>query len=380
MLKNLSDPGRSDKFFLIIFTTDFPQNHSSICKKNITMRVKYLLPIVVFILFQNTTQAQNKIDYKVVKTFHIASPGGWDYINVNDLKVYVSHGTQVNILDENTGDSVGMIPNTTGVHGIAFDNGLGHGFTSNGRLNNVTVFDLKTNAIITQIATTGENPDAIMYEPFTKKIITNNGRSKNLSIIDPAKNTVIQTVELDGKPEEGVSDGKGKLFVNIEDKSEIAVVDLKTFKVIDLWPLAPGVGPSGLAIDTRTNRLFSTCSDSKLLIVMDATNGKIVAKLSMGNGVDGAAFNESKKIIFAPDGRSGTIAAYKEKSANEFEDLGTITTKPGARTITIDKKTGDLFLPTAEFEPVDPQNAQERRKMIPGTFQVLKVGEIGKDF
>lgn len=339
------------------------------------MRVKHLLPIFVFILFQNTIKAQNKIDYKVVKTFHIASSGGWDYINVNDHKVYVSHGTQVNILDENTGDSLGVIPNTTGVHGIAFDNELGHGFTSNGRLNNVTVFNLKTNAIITQIATTGDNPDAIMYEPFSQTIITNNGRGKNLSIIDPEKNTVIHTVELDGKPEEGASDGKGKLFVNLEDKSEIAVVDLKTFKVIARWPLAPGESPSGLAIDTRTNRLFSTCSDSKLLIVMDANNGKIVAKLPMGEGVDGAAFDQNKKIIFAPDGRSGTIAAYKETSANEFENLGIITTKPGARTITIDKRTGDLFLPTAEFEPADPQNAHARPKMKPGTFQVLKVGK-----
>ena len=338
------------------------------------MRVKHLLPVVVFILFQNTTQAQNKIDYKVVKTFHIQSSGGWDYIAVNNGKIYVSHGSQVNILDENTGDSVGVIPNTTGVHGIAFDNELGRGYTSNGRLNNVTVFDLKTNEVIAQIPA-GSNPDGINYEPFTKKIITNNGHSKNLSIIDPVKNRLIDSVALDGKPEEAASDGKGKLFVNLEDKSEIAVVDLKTFKVIARWPLAPGEGPSGLAIDTKTNRLFSTCSDSKLLIVMDATNGKIVAKLPMGEGVDGAAFDENKKIIFAPDGRSGTITAYKELSANKFENLGVITTKPGARTITIDKKTGNLFLPTAEFEPADAQNAHTRPKMIPGTFQVLKVGK-----
>lgn len=339
------------------------------------MRLKLLLPVVVLLLTQNTINAQNKIDYKVVKTFHIASPGGWDYIAVNDHKVYVSHGTQVNILDENSGDSLGIIPNTTGVHGIAFDNELGHGFTSNGRLNNVTVFDLKTNRIITQIATTGNNPDAIMYEPFTKTIITNNGGGKNLSFIDLKQNTVIHTIELDGKPEEGISDGKGKLFVNLEDKSEIAVVDLRTFKVIARWPLAPGVGPSGLAIDKKTNRLFSTCSDSKLLIVMDATNGKIVEKLPMGEGVDGAAFDANKKIIFAPDGRSGTIAVYKETSANKFENLGTITTKPGARTIAIDKKNGELFLPTAEFEPADPKNPHERRQMKPGTFQVLKVGK-----
>src|SRR5690348_6113064 len=341
--------------------------------KNYLMRTKYLLTVLVFILFQNNMEAQNKTGYKVIKTFHIASPGGWDYIAVNNNKVYVSHGTQVNILDENTGDSAGVIPNTTGVHGVAFDNKAGHGFTSNGRLNNVTVFDLKTNTIITQIPTTGDNPDAIMYEPFTITIITNNGSGKNLSFIDPEKNMVIHTVELDGKPEEGVSDGKGKLFVNLEDKSEIAVVDLKTFKVIARWPLAPGEGPSGLAIDTKTNRLFSTCSDSKLLMVMDDTNGKIIAQLPMGEGVDGAAFDESKKILFAPAGRSGTIATYKEASANKFENLGTILTKPGARTIVIDKNTGAFFLPTAEFEPVDPKNPNARRKMIAGTFQVLKV-------
>ena len=336
------------------------------------MRIRFLLITVISFLFINIATAQNKIDYKIAKTFHITSAGGWDYIAVNSNKVYVSHGTQVNILDENTGDSVGFIPNTIGVHGIAFDNDLNRGYTSNGRLNNVTVFDLKTNRIITQIAT-GVNPDAIMYEPFTKKIITNNGRSKNLSIIDPEKNIVIDSVALDGKPEEAVSDGKGKLFVNLEDKSEIAVVDLKTFKVIDRWPLSPGEGPSGLAIDVETNRLFSGCSDSKLLIVMDASNGKIVDKLPIGDGSDGTTFDANKKIIFVPNGRDGTISAFKEKNANEFVSMGNINTKAGARTITIDKKTGTLFLPTAEFEPADPQNPKARRMMVPGTFQVLAV-------
>ena len=336
------------------------------------MSTKFFLIVIISFLFVSFSNAQNKIDYKVVKTFHIASSGGWDYIAVNDNKVYVSHGTQVNILDKNTGDSVGVIPNTTGVHGIAFDNELGRGYTSNGRLNNVTVFNLKTNVVITQIPA-GANPDAIMYEPFTKKIITNNGRSKNLSIIDPVKNKLIDSVALDGKPEEAVSDGNGKLYVNLEDKNEIAVVDLKTFKVIARWPLAPGEGPSGLAIDTKTKRLFSGCSESKLLIVMDATNGKIIAKLPFGEGSDGTAFDANKDIIFVPNGRDGTISAFKEKNANEFISLGTIKTKAGARTITIDKSTGALFLPTAEFEAADAANANARRKMIAGTFQVLVV-------
>ncbi|MEO8413404.1 MAG: YncE family protein [Ginsengibacter sp.] len=336
------------------------------------MNVRLLLVIVMAALFQNIQSARAQTKWKIVKTFHVASPGGWDYIAVNNGKLYVSHGTQVNILDENTGDSVGIIPHTEGVHGIAFNNELNRGYTSNGRLNNVTVFDLKTDAIITQIAT-GENPDAIMYEPFTKKIITNNGRSKNLTIIDPEKNTVIATVELGGKPEEAVSDGSGKLYVNIEDKSEIAVVDLKTFKVVDRWPLVPGEGPSGLAMDTKTKRLFSGCSDSKLLIVLDATNGKIIAKLPIGAGSDGTTFDENNKIIFVPNGRDGTISAFKEKTGNEFISLGNITTKTGARTITIDKKSGALFLPTAEFEPADPANSGARPKMIAGTFQVLVV-------
>src|SRR6185436_14850783 len=169
-------------------------------------------------------------EYKVVRVYHIASPGGWDYIAVNEGKLYVSHSTQVNILNEETGDSVGYIPNTTGVHGIAFDKVLNTGYTSNGRLNNVTVFDLKTNSILGQIPT-GENPDAINYEPFTKTIITCNGRSKTLSVIDPKTNKVVATIDVGGKPEEAVSDGNGTLFVNIEDKNEIVSVDLAKFSV-----------------------------------------------------------------------------------------------------------------------------------------------------
>src|SRR5438045_8614031 len=181
-------------------------------KKNLIFFSCVLVSLISF--------AQKDHEYKIVKTYHIASPGGWDYIAVNDGKLYVSHGTQVNILNEETGDSIGFIPNTTGVHGIAFDNELNKGYTSNGRLNNVTVFDLKTNEVIGQIAT-GQNPDAIMYEPFTKLIITCNGRSKNLSLIDPKGQKTIDSIDVGGKPETAASDGNGNLFVNIEDKNEI---------------------------------------------------------------------------------------------------------------------------------------------------------------
>ena len=306
-------------------------------------------------------------DYKAVKTFHIKSPGGWDYIAVNNGKIYVAHSTQVNILNEETGDSAGVISNTSGVHGIAFDNELGRGYTSNGRTNTVTVFDLNTGRTITQI-TTGDGPDAIMLEPHTKTIITCNGRSGNLSVIDPKTNRVVKTIDVGGRPEEAVSDGEGGLFVNLEDKNQIAVVDLKTHSVVHHWSLSPGEGPTGIAYDKDTKRLFSGCE--KQLIVMNAENGSVVDKIKIGNGCDGVAFDPKRKLIFTSNGE-GTLSVIKETSPNQFTSLGNFPTKRGARTIALDEKNNTLFLPTADFE--SPTKAGERPKMIPGSFQVLVV-------
>ncbi|HET9824310.1 MAG TPA: YncE family protein [Chitinophagaceae bacterium] len=323
---------------------------------------------IIFITVNLVAFSQAKHDYHVVKTYHITSPGGWDYIAVNNGRLYVSHGTQVNILNEETGDSIGYIPNTTGVHGIAFDDALGKGYTSNGRLNNVTVFDLRTNEILAQIPT-GQNPDAIMYEPFTKLIITCNGRSKNLSLIDPKQHKTIDSIDVGGKPETAVSDGNGKLFVNIEDKNEIVQVDLKTRKVLNHWSLAPGEGPTGLAYDKSTMRLFAGCE--KLLIVLNATDGSLVDKIPIGDGCDGVAFDSIKKIVFTSNGE-GTLSAIQEISGNQFSFLGNYPTKRGARTITLDEKKQTLFLPTAEFDP-SKTGQNGRPMMIPGTFQVLVV-------
>jgi len=329
-------------------------------KKNLIFSACMLVSII--------SLAQKDHEYKIVKTYHIASPGGWDYIAVNDGKLYVSHGTQVNILNEETGDSIGFIPNTTGVHGIAFDKELNKGYTSNGRLNNVTVFDLKTNEVLGQIAT-GQNPDAIMYEPFTKMIITCNGRSKNLSLIDPVQGKTVDSIDVGGKPETAVSDGSGKLFVNIEDKSEIVEVDLKKHTVINHWSLKPAEGPTGLTYDKTTKRLFAGCD--KMLAVVNADNGAVVLTLPIGDGCDGVAFDSKNKIIYTSNGE-GTITAVKEKDGDKFLSLGNFTTKRGARTITIDEKSETLFLPTADFDPTKTgQNG--RPMMIPGTFQVLVV-------
>lgn len=325
--------------------------------------------LAVACCFFTATQAQS--GYSVTKTFHVASPGGWDYpaVHAASAKLYLSHGGQVNILNKTTGDSLGVILNTTGVHGIAFVDALGKGYTSNGRLNNVTVFDLKTDKIIGQVAT-GKNPDWVMYDPFSKKIITSNHTGGDLTVIDPVTDLVVATIPIIGnKLETVVSDNAGKLFVNAEDKNEIVAVDIMKYEVIAHWSLAPGEGPTGLAIDTKTKRLFTTCD--KLLVVMDATNGKIIDKLPIGDGCDGAAFDPTTKLIFTSNGE-GTVTVVKEISANEYKVIDNIPTKKGARTISLDEKTHALYLPTADYEvlPADaPKNT--RPKMIVGSFQVL---------
>lgn len=308
--------------------------------------------------------------YKVSKIFHIASSGGWDYLAVNGEKLYVSHGGQVNILDKSNGDSLGVIENTTGVHGIAFVPALNKGYTSNGRLNNVTIFDLKTGQVLGQIST-GQNPDAIMYDTYSKRIITCNGRSNDLTVIDPLTGEVLTTVAVGGKPETAVSDDAGKLFVNIEDKNEIVEIDAKAFKVERRWSLAPAEGPTGLAIDKKTKRLFAGCE--KLLAVMNATNGKIVTTVPIGDGCDGVAFDEASKTIYTSNGE-GTLTVISENAPDDFKVVENVTTKPRARTIALDTQTHKLYLPTAEFEPLAAGAAKtERPKMIPGTFQVLVV-------
>lgn len=314
----------------------------------------------------HTAAAQGASGFKLTRSFLIGSPGGWDYISVGpDKKVYVSHGTQVNILDQKTGDSVGVIPNTTGVHGIAFDPSAGKGYTSNGRLNTVTVFNLKTSAVLQQIAT-GQNPDAIMYDPFSKKIITCNGRSHDLTIIDAASGQVTATITLDGKPETAVSDEAGKLFINIEDKNKITEVDLRTNTVVTSWPLT-AESPTGLAIDTKTKRLFAGCD--KFLVVMDATSGAIVDKLPIGDGCDGVGFDSGLKMVFASCGE-GKLTVIKEESASSFKVIDNVPTKRSARTVAVDEKTHQVYLPAAETEPAA---AGERPKQKPGTFQVLVV-------
>ncbi len=283
-------------------------------------------------------------------------------------KLYVSHGSQVNILNKNTGDSLGVINVEKDAHGIALVPALGKGYISNGTMNQVLVFDLATNKILARVPT-GQFTDAIFYEDFSKKVITCNGRSKNMTVIDPTDDSVVTTIQLSGWPETAVSDGKGHLYVNNAEKAEINVVDATTFKLTHHWPNKPGTGASGLSMDRQTMRLFATCGN-KRLIVMDATNGKVLASFPTGDGADGAGFDNGLKTAYSANGE-GTLTVVKELSASKFILVGNVITKPGTRTIAVDQTTHKVYLPSALFKPATKDTF--RPEMIPGTFKILTV-------
>ncbi|MCY7422049.1 MAG: YncE family protein [Chitinophagaceae bacterium] len=335
------------------------------------MHNKILATLILVVSMSMAGIAQKT--YGIQKTFRIASLGGWDYLAINGKELYVSHGNQVNILDKTSGDSIGVVTNTNGVHGIAFVPQVNKGYTTNGRLNNVTVFDLTTHEVVQQIAT-GQNPDALVYDRFSKSIFVCNGRSNDLTVIDVASNKVTATIALGGKPETAVTDHAGKLYVNIEDKNEIVEVNTQTLTAKRHWPLGKAEAPTGLAFDINTKRLFAGCE--KLLVVMDAANGTVITQIPIGDGCDGVVFDVATKTIFTSNGE-GTMTVIKEEAANNFKVTETIITKPGARTITLDETTHQLYLPTAEFEPLAADAKKgDRPKMKPGTFQVLVVGKL----
>ncbi len=314
--------------------------------------------------------------YHMKSTISIPGPGGWDYATADsdNRKLYVSHATEVDVVDLDSGKVVGKIPNTNGVHGIAIANDLGKGFISAGRDNDVVMFDLKTMAV-TGTAKTGTNPDGILYEPTTQRVFAFNGRSQDATVIDAKDGKVLGTIALGGKPEFPAADGKGNLFVNIEDKNEIVHIDPKTMAVKAHWSIAPAESPSGLAIDTKTHRLFAVC-DGKAMVVVNYDNGKVVATVPIGEGPDAAGFDPSTKLAFASNGESGTLTVVKQDSADKYSVAQTVTTQTGARTMALDLKTHTVYLPDAEFGPApaaSAANAHPRPSIKPGTFKLLVV-------
>ena len=310
--------------------------------------------------------------YKIIKTIPVSGEGGWDYVTVDSdaRRVYVSHATHVVVLDADTYAVLGDIPDTQGVHGIALAPDLGRGFVSNGRANNVTVFDLKTLKTISTVSA-GTNPDAIVYDPGTKRVFTLNGRSKDATAINAADGAVLGTLALGGKPEFAVADGKGSIYVNIEDTSELVQFDAQKLTVTHRWPQKPCQEASGLAIDVKNRRLFAGC-DNKMMAVMDADSGKVLATPAIGEGVDASAYDPALQLAFASNGE-GTLTVVHQDSPDKYSIVENVPTKRSARTMGLDLKTHNIFLPAADFDP--PAPGERRGKMKPGSFVLLVVGK-----
>ena len=315
--------------------------------------------------------------YHVVATYKVGGDGGWDYLTTDSdaRRLYISRGTHVMVLDADSGKTVGDIADTPGVHGIALAPELGKGFTSNGREGTVSVFDIKTLATSNKVKV-GENPDAILYDPATKRVFTFNGRSQDSTAIDAASGKVLGTIKLDGKPEFAASDAKGGVWVNIEDKSELVAIDPNKLEVKAKWPLAPCTEPSGLSIDRKNRRLFVGC-DNKMMAVVDADSGKVLATPAIGDGVDATTFDDATGLAFASCGE-GVLTVVKEESPDKFSVAETVTTQKGARTLALDFKTHNVFVVTAQFGPrpaPTADNPHPRPPILPDSFVVLVVGK-----
>jgi DNA-binding beta-propeller fold protein YncE len=315
--------------------------------------------------------------YHVVTTYKVGGDGGWDYLTADAAarRVYISRGTHVMVLDADSGKSVGDIADTPGVHGIALAPELGRGFTSNGREGTVSIFDIKTLATSSKVKV-GDNPDAILYDPATKRVFTFNGRSQDSTVVDATSGKVLGTIKLDGKPEFAASDAKGMIYVNIEDKSELTAIDPNKMEVKAKWPLAPCEEPSGLSIDRKNRRLFVGCGN-KMMAVVDADSGKVLATPAIGDGVDATTFDAETGQAFASCGADGVLTVVKEESPGKFT-AENVPTQKGARTLALDSKTHNVFVVTAQFgtrpEPT-ADNPHPRPPMVPDSFVVLVVGK-----
>jgi len=329
----------------------------------------------LFLLSTTTHAAPQASTYHIVRRIPVGGEGGWDYLRVdpNAHRLYVARGTHVMIVDEVSGKMIGDIPDTKGVHGVALALDLGKGFTSNGGDGTVTVFDLKTLKTTDVIKGVGENPDSIIYDPQTKRVFTFNGRSSNSTAIDATTNKIVGTVALGGKPEEPALDGKGNMFVNLEDKSSIGEFDTKTLMMKGTWPLAPCEGPSALAIDTAHRRLFAACD--KVMAVINADTGKVVASPPIGGDPDGNGFDPSTGMIFASC-REGLVSVIHQDGPDKYSVIGNVMTQFGARTMAYDPKTHHVFTETADFKAAaapTADNPRPRPAAIEGSFVILEL-------
>jgi DNA-binding beta-propeller fold protein YncE len=328
-------------------------------------------------------QAQG--NYKFLKTIPIGGDGGWDYLTIDSAarRLYIAHATKIVVVDLESDKIAGEIPDTPGVHGFAIAPELGRGFSSNGSESRVGVVDLKTLKPVAKVET-GENPDAILYEPSQSEVYAFNGRGKSATVIKAKTNTVAAGVSLSGKPEFAAADVKsGRIFCNIEDKNEVAVIDAKKHSVIASWPLAPGEEPTGMAFDPAHHRLFVGCHN-KLMEMLDSETGKVLATVPIGAGVDACAFDEATQLAFASCG-DGTMTIAKEETPGSLKVVQTITTERGARTMALDPKTHRIYTVTAQVVTEQIQasppsrtaaspSERKRPSYVPGSMHLLVYG------
>jgi len=334
---------------------------------------KTMLAVVLFggLLVQSGT------GYNVVGRYPIGGVGGFDYISIDSSarRLYVSHGTQVEVLDADNGKIIGTIADTPGVHGAAIAAAFKHGFTSNGREHKVSMFDTTTLQLIKKIDV-GRGPDGIYYDDRTKRVFTNNHGSHDITAIDASSGEVVGTVAAKGDGEQAIIAKDGLIYVNSEDTAEVIAFDPKSLEVKQRFPIGVAKTPTGLAYDAKTNRLFIGCGNEPKMVVMDAANGKVINSFPIGTGVDYAGFDPDTHLIFFSCG-DGTLSIYREKSADVYEDAGAVKTQRSARTMAFDPKTKKIFLPAAEYTVGPPAQPGGRptRTMKPGSFVIVVVGK-----
>jgi DNA-binding beta-propeller fold protein YncE len=313
----------------------------------------------------------------VQQTWPIGGDGWWDYLTTDPDAhlLYIGRANRVQVVDTQTGKLVHEILGQQGVHGVALDPNGKLGYISDGAANMVRVFDRATFQVTASIPSGGKNPDAILFEPTTRRVFAFNGRSRSFTVIDTAKNAVLKTVLLPGKPEFAQTDNAGQVYVNIEDRNFIARIDAASMAVTAIWPIAPCDSPTGLAMDREGHRLFSVC-EGNWMVVTNTDNGHIVATVPIGGSPDGVRYDPQRHLIFSSNGE-GTLSIIEQKSPNKYVPLQTLDTQPGARTLALDRKTGKVYLVTASFgPPPEPtqQNPSPRPALLPGSFVVLVVG------
>src|SRR5438876_731588 len=285
--------------------------------------------------------------YKVQTRYPVPGTGSWDYVTLDSAarRLYISHATQVDVLDADTGKLVGTIPDTPGVHGIAIASAFKHGFTSNGRENKVSMFDPETLKLIKKIDV-GRGPDGIYYDPGSKRVFTNNHGTHDITAIDAATGDVVGTVKADGDGEQAVIGKDGLIYVNSEEAGEVIVFDPKSLAVKKRFPIGVAKTPTGLAYDSKNNRLFIACREKPMMVVMDAGSGKVITSMPIGGGVDWAEFDADARLVFTSNGE-GNISVFHQKSADAYEDAGAIQTMQSAKTLAFDQKSKKIFAPAA---------------------------------